>query len=164
MDRNKRNYQQKKSKNDSIILYQDGDTITDQKIISNKFNNFFTNIAQELVKKLPANETHFMNFLNQPLHKCFYLKPIEQSEIRDIIKGMDATKSSDIFGIPPKMLKLSEPVISPLLKEIFNESFTSGVFPSTLKFAKILPTTKVDQNYLLITIDLYLCYQYSVKV
>ena len=83
-----------------------------------------------------------MDFLNQPLHKCFYLKPIEQTEIRDIIKGMDTTKSSDIFGIPPKMLKLSEPVISPLLTDIFNESFTSGVFPSTLKFAKILPIHK----------------------
>ena len=55
---------------------------------------------------------------------------------------MDSSKSSDIYGISPKILKISSPIISPILCTLFNNSFNEGIFPSKLKYAKIIPLHK----------------------
>ena len=47
-----------------------------------------------------------------------------------------------IYGISPKILKISERAITPVLTNIFNRSFQEGVFPTKLKYAKIVPIFK----------------------
>ena len=42
------------------------------------------------------------------------------------------------------MLKLIFPFISTVLLKIVNKSFTSGIFPDTLKIARVIPLHKGD--------------------
>ena len=59
-----------------------------------------------------------------------------------IISSLDSNKSVGPNSIPTKILKLLKNDISSQLSEIFNISFSSGIFPSILKTAKVIPIHK----------------------
>ena len=71
-----------------------------------------------------------------------FLQPTNKSEIEKIIKSLDSNKSSDIYGMSPKLLKILSPAISETLSNIFNKSFALGVFPDQMKLATITPIFK----------------------
>ena len=56
--------------------------------------------------------------------------------------SFDSNKSTGPNSIPTKILKLLKNNISVQLSDIFNVFFSTGVFPSTLKIAKVVPTHK----------------------
>ena len=64
-----------------------------------------------------------------------FFQPTNKSEIEKIIQSLDSKKSSDIFGISPKLLKILSPAISETLSNIFNKSIALGVFPDHMKLA-----------------------------
>ena len=70
------------------------------------------------------------------------IQPTNKSEIEKIIKSLDSNKSSDVYGISPKLLKIHSPAISGTLSNIFNESFALEVFPDYMKLAMITPIFK----------------------
>ena len=70
-----------------------------------------------------------------------FLLPTNKSEIVKIINSFDSNKSSDIYGMSPRFLKMLSPAISETLSNIFNESFPRGVFPDHMKLG-ITPTFK----------------------
>ena len=51
-----------------------------------------------------------------------------------------------LFSIPTKILKLLKNNISSQLCDIFNNFFSSGVFPSALKIAKVIHVHKKDSK------------------
>ena len=57
-------------------------------------------------------------------------------------KIKDPTKSTGPNSIPTKVLKLLKNDISAQLSDIFNVSFSTGVFPTILKIAKVVPIHK----------------------
>ena len=59
---------------------------------------------------------------------------------------MDSNKSVGPNNIPTKVLKLLKNDVSSQLSEIFNISFSSGVFPSILKTAKVILVHKKDSK------------------
>ena len=71
-----------------------------------------------------------------------FLQPTNKSEIEKIIKSLDSNKSSDIYGISPKLLKILSPAISGILSNIFKESFALEVFPDYMKLAMKTPIFK----------------------
>ena len=125
-----------------IMLEEDGKYIMDQQKVANKFCSFYSNISTELLKKLPATNKSPKDFLGEPLNNSIYLTEIEEHEIHSIISSMDIKKSPDIYNISVKILKLSEPVITPYLAKIFNNSFNTGIFPDNMKLAKVIPLFK----------------------
>ena len=52
------------------------------------------------------------------------------------------SKSSDIYGMSPKFLKILSPAISETLSNISNESFALEIFPDHMKLAMITPIFK----------------------
>ena len=60
--------------------------------------------------------------------------------------SFDSNKSTGPNSIPTKILKLLKNDISIQLSDIFNVFFSTGVFPSTLKIAKVVPTHKNNLN------------------
>ena len=76
------------------------------------------------------------------------LQPTNKSEIEKIIKSLDSSKSSDIYGMSPKLLKILSPAMSETLNNIYNERFALGVFPDHMKLAMITPrlTKYLDKN------------------
>ena len=76
----------------------------------------------------------------------FFLSPTDKDEIALIISSLDSTKSVGPNSIPTKILKLLKNDNSCQIVDIFNMSLTSGVFPSALKLAKVIPVHKKDSK------------------
>ena len=71
---------------------------------------------------------------------------VDRLKIHTRIVNLAAKNSSGPDSISSKLLKrLSEHVVSPLIVMI-NQSLTTGIFPSKLKMAKVIPIYKKDEN------------------
>ena len=124
--------------------------VTDPHEISNLANNYFTNIAKNILEKRQYNgNKHFKQYLNSPNPHKFAFTPTSAHEVNEIINSIDTTKAVGPNSIPPKVLKLIAPIISNILANIFNESLTSGIFPKALKVSTINPIHKKDSKLLI---------------
>ena len=108
-------------------------TITNQVEISNVFNNYFATIAEKTKENINPSHKHLSDFLKNRYHNSFLLSPTSKSEILSVISSLDSNKSVGPNSIPIKILKLLKNDISSQLADIFNISFSTGVFPTILK-------------------------------
>ena len=132
----------KEKAQENICLSSKGLFTSDPKEVANRFNLFFTTIAQKLVDKMkPSNKNH-KEFLDDPSENSFFIKPTSKQEIEDIISSLDSNKSPDTFGISVKFVKIINTTISNHLADLFNLSFTTGRFPDALKKALVTPVFK----------------------
>ena len=60
----------------------------------------------------------------------------------NITSSLDSNKSTGPNSIPTNILKLLKNDISTQFSDIFNVSFSTGVFTSILKIAKVIPIHK----------------------
>ena len=60
----------------NINLNIDHETITDDKVIFNDFNKFFSSVAGKLVRKIPNATRTFDSYLNKQSEKTFFLSLI----------------------------------------------------------------------------------------
>ena len=138
----------KKASDADIFLNENGDIITDKEKISNCFNNFFTNIAGNLLKDIKEPPKKFQDYLKNPNEHSFFLKEVDHGEVARVISSLDTTKSGDIFGINNKLIYLGGIDIAQNLTKIFNISFRQGQFPDKLKISMITPIHKGDSKNL----------------
>ena len=75
-----------------------------------------------------------------------FIQPVKEDEISNLITRLDSAKSSDIFNISVKVLKISNVFISKILAHIFNQSFEQGIFPDKLKVASVTPIHKAKSK------------------
>ena len=114
---------------------------TDPLKIGNKFNEYFSTIAQKLVDQIKTQKK-FEEFLDKPNEKSFFMIRTDKNEIERIIAALDSNKASDIYGMSVDVLKILSPHISQILSEIFNESLSTGIFSDHMKLAMICPVHK----------------------
>ena len=81
----------------------------------------------------------FQNFLRPLIAESLFITPRDVREIKIIIPLLNGDKSTDPNSLPTKILKLLKNEISTLLEDIFNLSFSMGVFPYILKVVKVIP-------------------------
>ena len=107
----------------------------------NKFNNYFVNIASDLVRDLPNHNdlSNFGNF-NNVVSSCYFF-PTDNIEISDILRSLP-NKGNKIFDITPKLLLLVNDIVLPLLCYLFNFCINTGVYPDILKIARVVPVHK----------------------
>ena len=91
----------------------------------------------------PTN-TKFYDYLKEPNPNIenLDLEPTNESEITLLINGLDINKSVGIDQIPPKLLKWGAPVLTPVLTKVFNKCMTEGIYPDSLKIARVTPVFK----------------------
>ena len=123
-------------------LVSNDTTIAEPIKIANIFNNFFTSIAAKTKASIKYSHKHFSNFLKNRSDDSFFLSPTDKYEIINIISSLDPNKSTGPNSINTKILKLLSNEISTRLFDIFNISFSTGVFPSRLKITKVVPIHK----------------------
>ena len=58
------------------------------------------------------------------------------------IRQLDVQKGTGPDDIPIKFIKMVGVILAPYLSEIFNVCYEVGVFPSSLKKAKVVPIHK----------------------
>ena len=71
-----------------------------------------------------------------------FLTPTSAQEVEKCIKSLDSKKSSDIYGMSAKVLKVICRPISQVLSNLFNKSFSRGIFLDRMKLALVTPVHK----------------------
>lgn len=125
-----------------------GNKITDTTEIANRFNEFFTNIGTSLASKIPAPDENY----NPPPISCrnsntMFLLPTTCEEIIKITNDLKSSFSAGVDEISTNLLKSIIPEINDILMHIFNCSLSTGIVPSKLKIAKVIPIYKADDKH-----------------
>ena len=132
-----------KHKISSLVI--DNDRIICRRIMANKFNEYFVNIAGKMncdafddkieCGALPSFEL----FLNKRCNSSMFLSDCSEDEISEVIKELQTNKSSDI---PTLLIKHTSHIIAPHLPRLYNHYMSEGVFPDIFKIGKITPIYK----------------------
>ena len=140
------NMKTKNSDYPSCIIHE-GKTITDPTEIANKFNNFYTTIADDILEKRKYNgNKSFTDFLRNPMAISMAVYECDETEVKNLILSLHPRKASGPNSIPTDILRLLAEDISKPLTYLFNLSFTSGTYPSMLKIANAIPIFKKDSK------------------
>ena len=126
----------------TVLSLENGDTITNPYDITNTFNNYFASIAETTKRTIKYSHKHFSNYLSNESSTTIFLQPTDTEEIANIISSLNSNKASGPNSISYRILFLLKNYISKQLADLFNLSFTAGVFPSVLKTSKIIPIFK----------------------
>ena len=129
-----------------ILSLDNGDTITNPYDIANTFNNYFVSIAETTKKSIKYSHKHFSDYFSNEISSTIVLEPTDKEEIANIISSLNSNKASGPNSIPYRILFLLKNEISKQLTDLFNLSFMTGVFPSVLKTAKVVPVFKKDSK------------------
>lgn len=123
------------------ILYNDSC------IIANEFNRFFLNVVNklDLNSETPAHFStlHYKNKFNSKWQvKSMFIGPVLPGELLKVINSLKNNTSPGIDDISSGLVKAIASQIVDILSYLINFSFQSGVFPSKLKEAVIIPLFK----------------------
>ena len=77
-------------------------------------------------------------------YDSFYITPKCKAETDAMISSLNSNKSTGSISIPVKTLKLTQNEITQHLVDIFNLTFKTGIFRSSLKIAQMIPIRKKD--------------------
>ena len=121
--------------------------ISDINLIVNEFNKYFTEIGPKLAEniEIPEDKT-YKDFLKSPVQHQFLFKPIKED---DILKAIDSLKPKTSYGqdrITNKLLKYIKHETAWPLMMIMNQIFSSGIFPNSMKVAKVIPLYKKNER------------------
>ena len=149
---------------DHIHLAENDELIKTDLETAEVFNNFFSNIVQNLKISRYANEELIVSNINDPTLKTilkyrnhpsitaiqnkykikdnFIFVEVDQQQIEKKILKLDANKASQSSDIPIKTVKENIDVFSDFLCSSFNSSIKLSKFSENLKQADITPAYK----------------------
>ena len=133
----------------SFIL-NDGQEISNDHMIANSFNTYFTNIGPSLANDMTNHTGNAMSYLKRSKYKppcgSLLLYPTSDEELLNTVKQLKNKNSCGIDCISPTLLKTSIYCIIEPLKTIINASLSMGQFPRAFKLAKVIPLYKKDDK------------------
>ncbi len=127
-----------------------GKTVTDPSVISNNFCDFYSSMCANLARKIAPPKKTFKDYLPDPCDASLFLIPTHRNEVLSIIKKMKSKTSTGYDGISNNLLKAIGNEISTPLAYIFNKSLKEGVFPESMKTAKVPPVYKSKDKKLFV--------------
>lgn len=136
---------------EAIKLKINNSICSDDSKIANEFNEYFCSIVSSSTSQI---DTVHNNDIVEDLSSTnsFFFENISAIELIKIINSLNNSNSCGIDSISNALLKRIAYNISDVLAYLFNLSVISGVFPSELKSAVVIPLFKKDdrlnkQNY-----------------
>ena len=123
------------------------------------FKNFFCNLANNLVEKLPTPPQKIgklaltFYYKNLKLKKGnFKFSKVSEENVLEFLQDIDPSKSAGIDNIAGKFIKDRATVLAKPITQLCNLSIETSKFPSSCKIAKLKPIfkkgSKTDpQNY-----------------
>ena len=121
----------------TVLSFDNGDTIVNPYNIANNFNHYFTSIAETRKRSIKYSNEY---------SSTIFLQPTDKEEIANAIYSLNFNKAFGPCSLPYRMLFLLKNKISRQLLDLFNLSFKTGIFPSILKTAKVVPVFKKDSK------------------
>ena len=73
---------------------------------------------------------------------AFFLSPVDPSEVLDELRRLNESKAIDAYDVPVKLIKCIGSSLKESLTDLINESFSSGVYPTMLKYAQVVHVYK----------------------
>ena len=124
-------------------LIDNGKFLSNQKDVANHFNSYFSDIAENILKKRKYKGKHsFQDYLKHALPNSHMFFDCDQIEVECLISMLQTSKSTGPWSIPVNVLHLLKKDISLPLSKIFNLSMKTGTHPDCLKLAKVIPIHK----------------------
>jgi len=133
----------------SIKVPTDNDSVTcDHNRIANVLNDHFASVGPKLANKLPTVQRNYFDFMNRSNSPdlLFAFSLVTPTEVELEILCIPNNKSHGLYSCPTQLLKYLSNVVSSTLVEIINLSISSGMYPTKLKMAKIIPIFKAEDN------------------
>ena len=124
----------------------------DKRTIAKIFKDFFSNLAESLLIKLPNApnkyniESVFQYYSKFIIEKPFHLSITSEEEVFKMMQNIDISKAAGIDNLSGKFLKDGAEILAKPLSEICNLSITSRTFPNACKVAKLKPIFKKDKK------------------
>ena len=131
------------NQNISDVFLIDNVMTTDPTIITNKFNTCFADIGLRLSESV--NNTHnalFTDYLLNPSIYDFTFELITEETTMTILNNLKPKPSCGYDGISTKLLKTCKLEICKSVTLIINQTLSTGIFPDSLKVAKVIPLYK----------------------
>jgi len=119
--------------------------ISDPQVIAGRFNSYFGNVAAELDSRIPTTDTTPLSFLGDPCANSMFALPSVAEEVSSVIHSL-RNSGSNFNTIPTFIFKFCSDILSPIISSIFNLSLTRGVFPASLKVARVIPIYKSGER------------------
>ena len=115
--------------------------VSESKQITNKFCEvFFTNIVHDYASKIPKSKydaKHYLHLNKIKQSKSIFITSSDTEEIRQILGKLKCKNSSGHDEISCRFLQaIGEYIPEPLCK-LVNKYICEGIFPDTLKIAKV---------------------------
>ena len=144
----------KESSSAMICLEKDGILSFDPKTNAEIFKDFYSNLANNLVKKLPTpppppnkyGKTAVNNYYKKLnlSGKNFSFAPVAPATILKLLKQLNPAKSAGIDNLTGKFLKEGAPVLASPITDLVNLSISLSSFPDDSKIAKLKPLYKKE--------------------
>ena len=132
----------------SYFLNSNNITIDDFTMIAEEFNDYFVGIGPTLAEGIAKKDSTSEPIKDVPVAESMVLSGTNEKEIIEIVKEFKGKKSTDCNGIDMSLVKnIIECVVKPLT-HVCNQSLTTGVFPSEMKTAKIIPIYKAGDKHI----------------
>ncbi|MCP4266595.1 MAG: hypothetical protein GY777_13675, partial [Candidatus Brocadiaceae bacterium] len=132
-----------------VCLKDENDTLRfEPKETCNVFKNFYENLAQSLVDKLPPAPNRFnlettkVFYESQNIPNTFKLQEIDQASILIMLKNTNANKAPGIDKLPGIFIKDGADLLAAPLTQLINLSIYTSTFPDAFKIAKLIALFK----------------------
>ena len=126
------------------------ENVTEKTTIVNKFNLLFTEIGPKLASQImPIENCSYKDYLLNPA-QCRFSFNLVTEDI--VIKIIDSLKPKKSFGhdlLSTYVLKKIKTEVSKAITIVINQSLATGIFPDSLKIAKVVPVHKKDDASLI---------------
>lgn len=124
------------------VKLKSGSITSDAKEMASYFNEYFSNIAENLAGKIPLSNNSPIDYLKSTISGSLVNNFTNKYEIEIIIDKLKNKFSSGPDEIPTSVIKAGKHCISDALSSIINVSLSTGIFPDALKIAKVTPVFK----------------------
>jgi len=114
--------------------------------IANCLNDFFCDVPSTLAAQLPKSDKSATSYLSQK-QKLVRFAQVSEIEVFLLLESLDTKKSFGIDNIHPLLLKTAAFQIYRPLTFIFNISISQGIFPDSMKLAKVVPIFKQGSRF-----------------
>ena len=155
---------------EAINLSENGQILNNDKKIAITFNNYFSNIKKlSLPSAKSYNEENIDNITNptylaiekyknhpsiltiknkmQSLgHPSFSFQYVSHDQVLKEVNKLNPRKASQDSDIPVKVIRENIDIVAYFIYNNFNNSLSSSIFPTGLKYADIIPVFKKDDK------------------
>ena len=114
--------------------------------IVEEFNSYFVNVGQRISNSIPSIPESFKRHIRPDCSASLFMKPVSVDELLKICTSLNPSKAYGIDNISPRVVKESIFYFVEPLCNIFNKSISTGVFPESLKEAKVIPLYKKNSK------------------